>query len=343
MQFLVPIFDTEFSPPMLTHAFWTVEPGRGEIRELELLAPEVGEVRVRALFSGISRGTESLVFSGEVPESEFERMRAPFQQGEFPAPVKYGYASVGVVEAGEGDAAHALIGRPVFCLFPHQCHYVVPAAAVVPLPDGLPPARAVLAANMETAVNSLWDTAPAVGDRIAVIGGGVVGSLVAWLCSRMPGTRVELIDINPARAALADALGVSFRLPGEATPECDLVFHASGNPAGLRQALGLAGQEATVVEMSWFGRQEVCLPLGGAFHARRLTLRSSQVGRIPPPRAPRWAYRQRMELALSLLADPCLDALISGESDFLDLPAHMPQLLGAPGSTLCHRIRYPSV
>lgn len=337
---------------MFTHAFWTVAPGRGEIRELELAPPAAGEVRVRALFSGISRGTESLVFNGEVPESEFERMRAPFQQGEFPAPVKYGYASVGVVDSevmgagamgtGTGDAAQGLIGRPVFCLFPHQCHYVVPAAAVVPLPEGLPLARAVLAANMETAVNALWDAAPAVGDRIAVVGGGVVGSLVAWLCSRMPGARVELIDINPARAALAEALGVSFRLPDEATPECDLVFHASGNPAGLCQALDLAGQEATVIEMSWFGRREVCLPLGGAFHARRLTLRSSQVGRIPPPRAPRWAYRQRMELALSLLADPCLDALISGESDFFDLPACMPQLLVAPGSTLCHRIRYPA-
>lgn len=326
---------------MLTHAFWTVAPGRGEIRAHELALPGAGEVRVRALFSGISRGTESLVFNGGVPESEFERMRAPFQEGSFPAPVKYGYASVGVVEAGAGEAARALLGQPVFCLFPHQCDYVVPAAAVVPLPEAVPPARAVLAANMETAVNALWDGAPAVGDRIAVIGAGVVGSLVAWLCARMPGTRVELIDRNPERAALADALGVAFRLPEDAASDCDLVFHASGNPAGLSQALGLAGQEATVIEMSWFGRQPVCLPLGEAFHARRLTLRSSQVGRIPPGRTPRWAYRQRMELALSLLADAHLEALISGESDFFDLPASMPHLLGPPGPTLCHRIRYP--
>lgn len=327
---------------MLTHAFWTAAPGRGEIRALELAPLRAGQVKVRALFSAISRGTESLVFSGNVPESEFGRMRAPFQEGDFPAPVKYGYANVGVVEAAHDDVGRALIGLPVFCLFPHQCHYVVPVEAVVPLPDGVPAARAVLAANMETAVNALWDAGPAVGDRIAVIGGGVVGSLVAWLCSRMPGTRVELIDVNPARSALANALGVNFRLPAAATPDCDLVFHASGNPAGLRQALDLAGQEATVIEMSWFGRQEVSLPLGAAFHARRLTLRSSQVGHVPPLRAPRWAYRQRMTLALSLLADERLDALISGESDFFELPALMPHLVGEPGATLCHRIRYPS-
>lgn len=329
---------------MLTHAFWTIAPGRGEIRALELALPAAGELRVRALFGGISRGTESLVFNGRVPESEYARMRAPFQDGDFPAPVKYGYASVGVVEAAAAgdERGAALIGRPVFCLYPHQCRYVVPSAAVVALPAGLPPERAVLAANLETAVNALWDASPAVGDRIAVIGGGVVGTLVAWLCARIPGTRVELIDLHPARAALAAALGIEFRLPADATPDCDLVFHASASMAGLRQALSLAGQEATVIELSWFGGEEVGLPLGEAFHSRRLTLRSSQVGHIPPARAPRWTYRQRMELALSLLADDRLDVLISGESDFFDLPAVMPQLLGAAGTTLCHRIRYPT-
>ena len=328
---------------MRTHAFWTVAPGRGEIRDTELEPPSAGALTVRALYSGISRGTERLVFGGEVPESEYARMRAPFQEGEFPAPVKYGYASVGVVEAaGSDEAAQALLGKTVFCLYPHQCEYVVPLSAVTVLPEGLPAARAVLAANMETAVNALWDAAPAVGDRIAIIGAGVVGCLVAWLCSRVPGCRVELIDIDASRAQVASALGLTFRSPSAAVPECDLVIHASGQAAGLRDALRLAGQEAMVLEMSWFGQQAVSLPLGEAFHVRRLTLRSSQVGSIPPRRSPRWDYRRRLELALSLLADPVLDALISGESSFFDLPSVMAGVLDRNANTLCHRIRYPA-
>lgn len=325
-----------------TSAFWTVAPGTGELRTEVLPALRAGEVRVRALYSGISRGTESLVFRGEVPASEYQRMRAPFQQGDFPAPVKYGYISVGVVEDGMGDQAAALRGRTVFCLHPHQQRYVVPADAVVPLPNGLPAARAVLAANMETAINAVWDAAPSVGDRIAVIGAGVVGTLVAWLCARIPGTQVELIDIDPGRAAPAAALGLVLRTPDAAATECDLVIHASGSAAGLRSALAMAGFEATVIEMSWFGQQAVALPLGEAFHAKRLTLRSSQVGHLPPARLPRWSYRRRMELALSLLVDDRLDVLISGESDFADLPHLMPALASDGAGVLCHRIRYAS-
>lgn len=322
-------------------AFWTVSPGHGELRPAALRPPAAGEVLVRSLYGAVSRGTESLVFRGEVPESEYQRMRAPFQEGDFPGPVKYGYISVGVVEDGAGAEAAALRGRVVFCLHPHQARYVVPASAVIPLPPGLPPARAVLAANMETALNACWDGAPGMGDRIAVVGAGVVGSLVAWLCARVPGAEVELIDIDPGRARLADALGLTHRLPAAARGECDLVFHASGHPAGLTTALDLAGQEATVIEMSWYGRTAVSVPLGGAFHARRLEIKSSQVGHVPPQKSPRWSYRRRMELALSQLVDPRLDALFSGETPFHDLPALMQRLAFEPAGALCERIRYP--
>ena len=322
-------------------AFWTVAPGRGELRRETLPPLRDGDVLVRSLYSAISRGTESLVFRGEVPPSEFQRMRAPFQQGDFPAPVKYGYINVGVVEAGCGAQAEALIGRRVFCLYPHQQAYIVPATAVVALPDAVPSARAVLAANLETAINAVWDASPTLGDRIAVVGGGVLGALVAWLCARIPGTEVELIDLDPSRAALATALGAGFALPDGARENCDLVIHASGAPAGLARALELAGDEATVLEMSWYGQRSVALALGEAFHARRLTLRSSQVGRLPPRQAPRWTYRRRMELALSLLVDSLPDVLISGESDFASLPDTLQRLSSAPAGALCHRIRYP--
>jgi threonine dehydrogenase-like Zn-dependent dehydrogenase len=317
-------------------AFWISAPGRGEIRREPLPAPGEGDALVRTLYSGISRGTETLVFRGEVPPSEHVRMRAPFQMGDFPAPVKYGYVSVGSVERGPTDLA----GKRVFCLHPHQTRYVVPAAAVVPLPADVPPQRAVLAANMETALNGLWDAAPRIGDRIAVVGGGTLGCLAAWLASRVPGCDVQLVDINPRRAATARALGVAFAAPEGARGGNDLVIHASGAPAGAATALALAGFEATVVELSWFGAATVPLPLGEGFHANRLTLRSSQVGHVATVQRARWTHRRRLELALELLADPALDVLITGEDRFADLPGVMARLATAPGDALCHRIAY---
>jgi len=317
-------------------AFWVAEPGRGEIRTEQLRQPAAGEVVVRASFSGISRGTESLVFRGRVPQSEWTRMRCPFQEGEFPGPVKYGYASVGRVDFGPDE----LNGRNVFVLHPHQTRYIVPASAAYILPDDVPPARAVLAANLETAVNGVWDARPHVGDRIVVIGAGTVGCLVAWLLAGMRGCEVQLVDVNPERAHVARALGVRFARPEDAARDADLVIHASGSPLGLQLALDVAGIEAAIVEMSWYGDHSVPLSLGSTFHSKRLSIVSSQVGRVAPAQRARWDNRRRMALALSLLADPSLDALITGESAFDDLPDVMARLAGEPGQVLCHRIRY---
>jgi threonine dehydrogenase-like Zn-dependent dehydrogenase len=318
----------------VARAFWIAAPGRGEIRAEALETPSADEVVVRALFSGISRGTEALVFQGRVPASEYERMRAPFQVGAFPAPVKYGYSSVGVVERG------ALEGRHVFTLYPHQTRYVVPVSALHVLPDTVPPERAVLAANLETAINGLWDARPHIGDRIAVVGAGAVGCLVAWLAGRITGCEVELVDVNPSREAVARALGVGFASPSTMSENADVVIHTSGSPAGLGLALTIAGFEATIVEMSWYGSQSVPLALGEGFHARRLTLKSSQVGSVAASQRSRWDAPRRMRLALALLGDPALDVLITGESSFDDMPNVMATLATAPGDTLCHRIRY---
>ena len=324
--------------PHDARAFWVAAPERGELRHEMLPIVADGNVLVRTLYSGISRGTESLVFKGRVPPSEFERMRAPFQSGTFPAPVKYGYASVGEVEEGPAE----LQGRRVFTLYPHQTRYVVPSTAVHLLPLATPPARAVLAANLETAINGVWDACLQVGDRVAVVGAGAVGCMVSWLAARVPGCEVELIDLNPSRATVARALGVPFATPETATGDADVVIHASGAPAGLALALQLAAFEATVVELSWYGDQEVPLSLGQAFHARRLTIRSSQVGTVAAVQRARWDTRRRMGLALRLLQHPELDTLITGESDFEALPEVMARLSASPGDTLCHRIRYPA-
>jgi NADPH:quinone reductase-like Zn-dependent oxidoreductase len=317
-------------------ALWYCGASKAEIRREVLGPPGAGEVRVKSLYSAISRGTESLVFAGRVPESEFARMRAPFMAGDFPFPIKYGYATVGRVE----DGSAALSGRNVFALYPHQTRFNLPAASALVLPDDVSPHRAVLAANMETALNGVWDATPGPADHIAVIGAGVVGSLVAYLCGRLPAARVTLVDINPARAELASALGVSFAEPAKAERDCDLVVHASGSPDGLNTALELAGDEATVLEMSWYGDRIVSALLGGPFHSRRLRLLSSQVGSIAPSHRPRWTHHRRLAAALGLLTDPRLDVLLAPDIAFGDLPERLPQILAPGSTTLCQPIAY---
>lgn len=310
-------------------ALWYAAARECVLNTEELLEPGPDDCLVRALWSGVSRGTERLVFEGRVPESEYERMRAPLQQGAFPFPVKYGYCAVGAVDAGPAE----LLGQTVFCLHPHQDRFVVPADRVTPLPEALPARRAVLAANMETALNAHWDAGSGPADRIVVVGGGVLGLLVAFIAARLPGAEVTLVDLDESRAGLAEALGCRFALPADCPVDADLVFHASANAAGLATAIGAAGFEARIVELSWYGEGSVAAPLGGAFHARRLQLISSQVGQVSPSRRARFGYARRMQAALALLADERLDALITDEIAFRDAPARLPALFAGAGLT----------
>ncbi|MDG4831683.1 zinc-binding alcohol dehydrogenase [Solwaraspora sp. WMMD1047] len=316
-------------------AYWLRAPGHGEIRPVTVARPGPDEVLVRTLHSGVSRGTESLVFRGGVPPSQYAAMRAPFQEGDFPAPVKYGYLNVGVVEQGPPR----LLGRTVFCLYPHQTRYVVPASAVTVVPDAVPAARAVLAGTVETAVNALWDAAPLVGDRIAVVGAGMVGCCVAAVVARLPGARVQLVDADPARASVAAALGVEFAAPETAAGDCDLVFHASASEAGLARCLELLAPEGTVVELSWYGDRRVSVPLGENFHSRRLVIRASQVGTVSPNARGR-SFADRLALALELLADPAFDALVTGECEFDELPQVHARLASGDLAALCHLVTY---
>jgi threonine dehydrogenase-like Zn-dependent dehydrogenase len=316
-------------------AFWVSMPGQGEIRNAPLSTPGPNETLVETTRSAISRGTEALVFTGRVPESQHDAMRCPFQDGDFPGPVKYGYASAGIAAGiAPGDA------RRVFCLYPHQDRYIASRDSLIDIPDDVSDDRAVLAANMETAVNAMWDAGPLIGDRIAIVGGGVVGCMVAALCGRIPGARVELVDVNPRRAAIAAALNVGFAAPDEAEKDADIVFHASGVDAGLSTALGLAGFEALVLEMSWYGDRMVAAPLGEAFHAKRLILQSSQVGSVSGRRRARRTHRQRLTFAMDVLRDPVFDCLITGRSAFSDLPEIMSGLARDPGDALCHVVTY---
>ena len=317
-------------------AFWLREPGAGEIRPVPLPAPGADDVLVRTLRSGVSRGTEMLVFRGGVPASQYAAMRAPFQDGEFPGPVKYGYLNVGVVESGPAE----LRGRTVFCLYPHQTTYVVPTQAVTVVPEEVPAQRAVLAGTVETAVNALWDAAPLLGDRVTVVGAGMVGCCAARLLARFPGVRVTLVDVDPSRATVADALGVEFALPADADDGRDLVVHTSATSAGLQQSLDLLAPEGMVVDLSWYGDAEVRLSLGGAFHSGRLGIRASQVGTVSAARRGRRTAAERLALSLELLRDPAFDALISGASRFDELPDVMSRLAAGTLPALCHTVTY---
>ena len=319
-------------------ALWYVAPGRAELRPASVHR-SAGEARVRMLWSGLSRGTERLVMSGRVPEAEYDRMRAPLQEGAFPFPVKYGYCAVGIVDVADEAA---LVGRTVFCLHPHQSAFAAPVDLLTVLPDGLPPRRATLAANMETALNALWDSGAGPGDRIAVVGAGLVGLLVAYLAARLPGADVTVVDVDASRAPLAERFGASFSTPERfgAPGDADVVFHASASPGGLAVALAAAGLEARIVELSWYGEGAVPVALGGAFHSRRLQLVSSQVGQVAPSRRPRWTYARRLGKALELLADPRLDDLITGDVAFADLPDELPTLLAPAARGLATVVRY---
>jgi threonine dehydrogenase-like Zn-dependent dehydrogenase len=325
------------SPPDAdAHAFWLRAPGFGEIRSVTLPEPGRDDVLVRTLRSGVSRGTETLVFRGGVPPTQYAAMRAPFQEGDFPAPVKYGYLNVGTVEEGPAE----LRGRTVFCLYPHQTAYVVPAGAVSVVPEGVPPARAVLAGTVETAVNAIWDARPLLGDRITVVGAGMVGCCVARLLSRFPAVQVTLVDVDPGRAEVAAAMGVEFAQPGDAAGGQDLVVHASATSAGLQRSLELLAAEGTVLDLSWYGDSEVKLSLGGAFHSGRLAIRASQVGTLSPARRGRRTTADRLALALELLRDPAFDALVTGQSPFAELPDVMARLAAGSLPALCHTITY---
>lgn len=316
---------------MKARAYWMTGPGQGELREEALAPPRDDECLVCSLASGVSRGTEALVFAGRVPPSQYQAMRAPLMGGAFPFPVKYGYCAVGLTDAGQR----------VFVLHPHQDRFIASAAMCIPVPGSVPTPRAVLAANMETALNLLWDAAPLPGERMLVVGAGVLGLLTAALLARIPAAEVTVVDINPARAPVAAALGCAFAAPEDAPMEQELVVHCSASASGLRLCLAHAAFEGRIVEASWYGDAAPGVPLGEAFHARRLRLIASQVGAVAPSMRGRRTHAQRLALALALLADARFDALLEGPTPFLALPMAMPDIL-QPGG-LCHVITYGDI
>ncbi|UXM92400.1 zinc-dependent alcohol dehydrogenase [Paenarthrobacter sp. JL.01a] len=318
-------------------AYWVTKSGDGELRPEAIENPKEEEALVRTLYSGVSRGTERVVHEGRVPERVADLMQAPHQEGEFPGPVKYGYLSVGVVEQGPEE----WIGKTIFSLHPHQDFYVVPTSQLTPIPADVPARRAVLTGIVEVAINAIWEAGPRLGDRVAVVGGGLVGGVLATLLRKYPLSRLQLVDADPEKRNLADKLGIEFAEPGNADNDNDIVFHCSASNDGLKLSLQLAGDDSDVIELSWFADKEVTLPLGEDFHARRLNIRSSQVGAVALPRRHRRTNAQRLQEAAAQLKDPLFDTFLTSECQFQSLPSTLVKLFERPGG-FCHVVAYPN-
>jgi len=277
------------------------------------------DVRVDAIASAISHGTEMLVLRGQVPDGL--ELDLPTLRGGFAFPIKYGYASVGrIVEAG--PEAHLAPGQTVFVHHPHQSSYVVPASMPIVLPPGLEPELGVFLANVETAVNIVLDAALRFGERVGIFGQGVVGLLVTQLLRRAGASLIVAVEPVAARRDLAQRLGADIALaPEEATPSAlreltdglgvDLAIEVSGNAAALQQAIDSLAFGGTAVVCSWYGTKPVSLQLGGGFHRRRPRVVSSQVSTIDGALQPRWTYARRLQLAVDLLPRLQLAELIT--------------------------------
>ncbi|GHC69123.1 zinc-dependent alcohol dehydrogenase [Limoniibacter endophyticus] len=316
-------------------ALWLEKPGEAALRQEHLPQPADDQIVLRSRFGAISRGTEALVFKGQVPESEWQRMECLHQDGDFGFPVKYGYCLVGEIEAGP----HDMIGKRGFCLHPHQTRALLKVETFHPIPEAVPSRRAVLAANMETALNIVWDAGIATGTRLCVFGAGVVGLLVARIAAKIPGVQVTMVDIDDAKQEIAEAFGCRFANADTLSGEFDVLVNVSASGEALQLAIDNAALEAKIVEASWYGEKTVELRLGGPFHSKRLSIISSQVGLVAASRRGQVDAKRRMQIALSLLDDPLLDLLFSGETPFDALPARYGVIL-ADKSTLCHRVIY---
>jgi len=302
------------------------------------------EVLVKALYSGISRGTESLVYSGKVPSSEWSRMRCPNQTGEFSFPINYGYASVGKVISVGSDVTNTKAGDKVFVLHPHQDRFIVGDSWINVLPDDLQdPEIAVLSANMETALNANWDADIENRKSIVVVGGGVVGILTAYVAKQLSGKKPVLIDIDERKAELANKFGFDFALARDAASEdfgkFECVFHTSASEKGLQLAIDLAVFEGRVIEMSWYGDKPISINLGGAFHSQRISLISSQVGHVSANKRQSHSHSDRMSLAMDLLRNSALKALLKPIVPFADLPDRLDEVLTS-SETLCPLVTY---
>jgi 2-desacetyl-2-hydroxyethyl bacteriochlorophyllide A dehydrogenase len=288
---------------MLRRSLYFTAPHTIDVREEPLPALAAGQVLAQTLCSAISPGTEMLVYRGQVPTEMAVDETIAALGGQFRFPLKYGYSAVGrVLELGPGvDSAWQ--GRTVFAFNPHESHVIADIAQLFPLPDDVDAETALFLPNMETAVNFLLDGAPLIGERVAVLGQGVVGLLTTALLARCPLANLTTFDHYPLRRETSLALGAHVSLSPESSPalQADLTYELSGSPAALDAAIALTGFDGRIVVGSWYGQKRAALDLGGRFHRSRIRLISSQVSTLTPALSGRWDKARRLQVAWAML------------------------------------------
>lgn len=291
---------------------------------------------IKTLFTAISPGTEYLVYSGGVPKKLYVEMRCPYMGGDFSFPIKYGYSLVGQVL----DGPTSLKGKLIHTLHPHQDYARISAEDVYVIPDGISPQRATLASNMETALNAIWDSGVNIGDKVLIVGFGIIGSLIARILSFIPQVEVDVLDVQPAKITLIEQLGFSI-YKEEKEKKYDLAFHTSGSGPGLQTSINNVGLEGKIIETSWYGDKEVNLCLGETFHSQRKLIISSQVSHLPACKSARWDYKRRKEVVFQLLLHPEFDAHITHTIAFHNLPKLFQSLKKNRCQELSYLVYYP--
>ena len=318
-------------------------PFRAQIVPVQLASLKKGHVLVKAVFGGISRGTESLVFQGKVPQSEWANMRCLHQDGEFEFPVSYGYSLVGSVVETANASGRLRVGDRVFVMHPHQNEIVVEEHYCNVLPAGLPDERAVLSANAETALNAIWDAGLTRGDTVAVFGAGVLGLLIAVIAAKRIDSQIVVIDRLDDRRETVERLGLRFLGPSdeiEYRENFDCIFNTTASGEALQNAINLANFEGRIMEVSWYGNKPVELCLGGRFHSQRLSIISTQVGSVSKQMRPDVSPADRMQLAMAELLDARFDYLLEPPIAFKKLPEAIAGILGENKNALCQLISY---
>ena len=299
---------------------WFCEPYKVEVRSCQPLAIPAGQVRVRALCSAISAGTEMLVYRGQLPSELALDVSIAQMQKNPEYPLQYGYASVGIVEAIGQGVEKSWLGKRVFSFAPHASHFNSESDALIELPDGIAAEDAVFLANMETAVNLVQDGRPMIGERVAVLGQGIVGLLLTAVLARFPLAELLAIEGIAERRELAKSLGASnacspLRLD---SAWADLIYEVSGVPEALNSAIDLAVFDSRIIIGSWYGKKSTAIDLGGKAHRNRISICTSQVSSLAPELSGRWNKERRFDVAWQMLQTIKPSRLISHQVPLLE-------------------------
>jgi len=317
-------------------SLWHLSDSQSVIKENTAQNPSPSFLKIQSHFSLISTGTERLVACGEVPGSVHDDMKVPYMEGAFPFPIKYGYSLVGKVIT-EG---HSMTGKLVHAMHPHQDFCLINESDLFEIHSNIPAQRATLASNLETALTAVWDAQVNIGDRVLIVGFGLIGSLIARLLSFIPAIYFQIIEIDKERIQHAEKLGFPVSAILRKHSKFDIAFHTSATAEGLQTCIDGVGLEGKIIELSWYGKKPVKINMGGSFHSQRKQIISSQVGKLPSKYNARWDMKRRKKVVFELLENALFDQQITHFIKFVDTPTFFADLRAGKAKGLAYCIEY---